>query len=257
MLLYLLTWFLFNQNAIIQNELSPSPHLQKLVQAYPDFIKSATDNTITWKDGTVMQFDDDIKNKKFEQLLNSPDLEDMFAFDYPKTKDYLPIARNQDAGRIRKEDFFLKMYGKTKQEVQSKLTTIVWLPKTLKTTLQVTTVNNVHKKLEAISAELDQKPHLLTYLTDVGGTFNWRNIAGTTRMSAHSFGTTIDINVKYSNYWRWAAKNPTEDSPMIIEYKNRIPYEIVAIFEKHGFIWGGKWYHYDTMHFEYRPELLL
>jgi hypothetical protein len=29
-----------------------------------------------------------------------------------------------------------------------------------------------------------------------------------------------------------------------------------VIFEKHGFIWGGKWYHYDTMHFEYRPELL-
>jgi D-alanyl-D-alanine carboxypeptidase len=24
----------------------------------------------------------------------------------------------------------------------------------------------------------------------------------------------------------------------------------------YGFIWGGKWYHYDTMHFEYRPELM-
>jgi hypothetical protein len=35
-----------------------------------------------------------------------------------------------------------------------------------------------------------------------------------------------------------------------------MPEEIVAIFEKHGFIWGGKWYHFDTMHFEYRPELL-
>ena len=37
---------------------------------------------------------------------------------------------------------------------------------------------------------------------------------------------------------------------------NHIPLEIVAIFERHGFIWGGKWSHYDTMHFEYRPELL-
>ena len=26
--------------------------------------------------------------------------------------------------------------------------------------------------------------------------------------------------------------------------------------EAEGFIWGGRWYHYDTMHFEYRPELL-
>jgi peptide methionine sulfoxide reductase MsrA len=40
-------------------------------------------------------------------------------------------------------------------------------------------------------------------------------------------------------------------------YKNEIPWEIVEIFEKHGFIWGGKWYHYDTMHFEYRPEIIL
>jgi hypothetical protein len=41
-----------------------------------------------------------------------------------------------------------------------------------------------------------------------------------------------------------------------LPYRNAIPLEIVRIFEKHGFIWGGAWYHYDTMHFEYRPELL-
>jgi hypothetical protein len=42
----------------------------------------------------------------------------------------------------------------------------------------------------------------------------------------------------------------------VIPYRNVIPQGIVDIFEKHGFIWGGKWYHYDTMHFEYRPELV-
>jgi D-alanyl-D-alanine carboxypeptidase len=41
-----------------------------------------------------------------------------------------------------------------------------------------------------------------------------------------------------------------------LPYRNRMPQEIVSIFEKHGFIWGGKWNHFDTMHFEYRPELL-
>ena len=35
-----------------------------------------------------------------------------------------------------------------------------------------------------------------------------------------------------------------------------MPLELVAAFERHGFVWGGKWWHYDTMHFEYRPELL-
>ena len=41
-----------------------------------------------------------------------------------------------------------------------------------------------------------------------------------------------------------------------IAYHNRMPKEIVAIFEKHGFIWAGESYHYDTMQLEYRPELL-
>jgi hypothetical protein len=33
--------------------------------------------------------------------------------------------------------------------------------------------------------------------------------------------------------------------------------ELVLIFEKHSFVWGGKWCYYDTTHFEYRPEMLL
>ncbi|MES0403835.1 MAG: M15 family metallopeptidase, partial [Hyphomicrobium sp.] len=56
----------------------------------------------------------------------------------------------------------------------------------------------------------------------------------------------------HTDYWRQA--KPGTDGTYA--YKNKIPMEIVRIFEKHGFIWGGKWHHYDTMHFEYRPELL-
>ena len=63
---------------------------------------------------------------------------------------------------------------------------------------------------------------------------------------------TLDINTKYSNYWQWDCKCKNENTQLI--YKNRIPKKLVMIFEKYGFIWGGNWYHYDTMHFEYRPE---
>jgi len=34
------------------------------------------------------------------------------------------------------------------------------------------------------------------------------------------------------------------------------PTEIIETFERHGFIWGGKWWHFDTIHFEYRPEII-
>ena len=48
----------------------------------------------------------------------------------------------------------------------------------------------------------------------------------------------------------WIQKRRAQPFP----YRSDTPAEIVEIFEKHGFIWGGRWFHYDTMHFEYRPE---
>jgi hypothetical protein len=106
----------------------------------------------------------------------------------------------------------------------------------------------VASKLKAVERELAKIPNIRKYLRPIGGTFKWRKIAGTSRMSVHSFGAAIDINVKYSAYWRWNKGK--------YRYQNKIPLSIVKVFEKHGFIWGGRWYHYDTMHFEYRPELL-
>ena len=42
----------------------------------------------------------------------------------------------------------------------------------------------------------------------------------------------------------------------LLALQTSYPTEIIEAFEKQGFIWGGKWYHYDIMHFEYRPELM-
>ena len=35
-----------------------------------------------------------------------------------------------------------------------------------------------------------------------------------------------------------------------------MPRTVLKVLEQEGFVWGGRWFHYDTMHFEYRPELL-
>jgi hypothetical protein len=65
-------------------------------------------------------------------------------------------------------------------------------------------------------------------------------------------GIAIDLVTEHSHYWRWGRTAFSRPA----NWRNEIPGEIVKIFEKHGFIWGGKWYHFDTMHFEYRPEIL-
>lgn len=225
--------------------------LKKLVKAYPDFLDSADENRLYWKDQTVIEWDDGIQNKTHDEKLDSPDLEDMMSQVYVKGANWdSPPAEDFEPGRIRYEPFFKKMYGSSSGSVQKNLVTISWVPNICGCSVQFNSNNNAAVNLQAVSDEIEQTlgAEFNKYLSRTGGTFNWRNIAGTNRLSTHAFGTSIDINTNYSNYWQWDGN---------MTWKNRIPMEIVEIFEKHGFIWGGKWYHYDTMHFEYRPELLV
>jgi peptidoglycan L-alanyl-D-glutamate endopeptidase CwlK len=239
--------------------LSAAMKMNKLISAYPDFLKKFEDNDIVWKDGSRTSFSDGL-DKTCSELLNSPDLEDQMNMNYTVGKKYATPSKNEDPGRIRFQPFFEKMYGSSATEVEAKLVEITWMPKTVNKKIRVTSVNGISAQLEEISAELEALPDSIKkYLIDVPDTYVWRPIEGTNRVSPHSFGIAVDIDptTKYSGYWKWDNKFETEDcETQTVTYRNKMPLEIVAIFEKHGFIWGGKWYHYDTMHFEYRPELL-
>jgi D-alanyl-D-alanine carboxypeptidase len=129
---------------------------------------------------------------------------------------------------------------------------VVWLPNTWGHVVHITSVNQVARKLSAISHELDElSADDKKYLYPVGGTYVCRHVADTGQTSMHGWGAAIDINPALADYWLWHRVAGGYSA-----YVNHIPSDIVAIFERHGFIWGGRWAHFDTMHFEYRPELL-
>jgi hypothetical protein len=228
--------------------------LDILRRTYPDVVADADGGVLVWKDGTRMPFDDSRPGKDFATLLDAPSLRDQFYAPYPTGEVTAPPRINEDPGRVRYQPFFDKMYGDcTKGEVSKHLVDVPWLSKKWGKTIKITSVNGVAEKLKAVSGELDALPERFDkYLLPPSGTYNCRVIVGTHRVSTHGSGIAIDIAVKYAHYWRWTKSDA--DGRYI--WRNSIPNEIVAIFEKHGFIWGGKWYHFDTMHFEYRPELL-
>ena len=243
--------YLFLASTLCLQSQIPTP-VQKLMKYYPQ-IKSYENGKLIFQDNSSILYEDG-KPKSHKELLENADIEDMFKQPYSIGSISKPISKNYDPGRYRNEAFFRKIYGNSAKEVEKNLVEIVWCPRLVNQKICVSKINGLNKKLDSVSRELDKHSELKKYLTNAGGTFNWRYVSGTKRLSQHSFGASIDINIKYSHYWQWDSKSTSED--ISLKYKNYIPQIIVDIFEKYGFIWGGRWYHYDTMHFEYRPELL-
>ena len=220
-----------------------------LQQSYPDFVRGYEDGSLILPAGTGMRCDDG-KEKDYLQRLDDTDIEDMFRDVYPSGPPARP-AYLADPGRCRCEAFFRKMYGGTAQAVRRRLVPVDWFGQKI----MFTSVNGAADSLRAVEAELRTLPRRYARYFENSSSFYWRQVRGADRLSAHSYGIAIDICTQYSDYWLWT--NPGAAETDELTYRNRIPARIVEAFERHGFISGAKWYHYDTMHFEFRPDLLL
>jgi hypothetical protein len=91
--------------------------------------------------------------------------------------------------------------------------------------------------------------------------WNWRNVASSVNRSFHSYGIAIDLLPKnlgsQATYWQWTARNDPEWWAVPFSKRYQPPEDVIMAFESCGFIWGGKWPFYDTMHFEYHPEVFI
>jgi hypothetical protein len=91
--------------------------------------------------------------------------------------------------------------------------------------------------------------------------WNWRSIADTQSRSFHAYGAALDLlpvsQAGLATYWLWTSQNNSAWWSVPYEKRFHPPEGVIKTFEAYGFIWGGKWLFYDTMHFEYRPEILI
>ncbi|MBX7113803.1 MAG: M15 family metallopeptidase [Myxococcaceae bacterium] len=196
---------------------------------------------LVWNDGRV---------KTPDERFTSPDLKDMFFAPYLSGA-IRPVQGEGDIdepGRARVEQLFKATYGATAWSVSQRMRKIEFFGK------RYSFHPLAHEPLKRVIARLERgvraNRRLGIFLRDIGGTWNWRTIAKSKTLSTHAWGIAIDLSVKHAHYWQWQRpKTP-------LRWANSFPQEIVDAFEAEGFIWGGRWLHYDTMHFEYRPELL-
>lgn len=256
---------------------------RKLHRAYPGIVQGRDGNFLLFTDGTRLPLDDG-RSKDYYERLGDADIEDMFFIPYRTGPDSFTVpAVNEDAGRIRCRAFFEKVYGKivpaknsadvTCPEAESKSfdnplkaeiggrTVIIRLNPTAGAKAAMQRVLEALRRLPGKEQE---------YASVVEGAFNARLIrkndfeGKVTKglPSAHSWGIAIDVRPPEGHsdketvfrYWVWDIGR--QDALQNHDYLTVMPRSVVEAFENEGFIWGGKWHHYDPMHFEYRPELL-
>jgi hypothetical protein len=243
---------------LIPKDLQGDKKLEKIARSlrsgYGDSFKgvfrNASDEVVVRLNDHDFTYDDK-QAKSHQEMLDKPDIEDTFSITYPLGKPFLKPTKNSDPGRFRVEEMFKALYGTTKEQVLENCVTVEFCGRSVlfsKKHGASHALSAVNKDLEKLFAD---QPALRVYVSELGGTFNWRPIAGTTRLSNHSFANSIDLNPSKAAYWSWSPPSSLETFS-----RNGFPAEIVEAFERNGFIWGGKWWHYDTMHFEYRPELI-
>jgi PAS domain-containing protein len=181
--------------------------------------------------------------RSFDERLAAPDVQDVFTPRYRRGPLVAVTEKDFDPGRARPALLFQETYGATAAAVGGALVPVRLVAGTI--SVHRRAAEPLRKVAARLTALVATHPEWVSLFDPLGGGFNFRNVAGTEQLSAHAFGVAVDLNPKYGAYWRWTKA-----------FSNRIPAEIVAAFESEGFIWGGRWYHFDTMHFEYRPELL-
>ena len=234
-----------------RNRRRPRRRLDDLLRAYPEQPARLRRHHLIWRDGTRMAVDDGRPDKTMEEQMRDGSILDQLRLSYPAGAP-LPPAR-EDPGRVRNRALFDKMYGDcTQGEVSPKLVPRRLAADTWGHTMSITSVNGVDRQLAAVSRELDDAARRATRSTSIRSAAPTRAGRRRYRPDQHArLGSGDRHQHGLSDYWLWRhAAGGTA------AYANRIPPEIVEIFERHGFIWGGRWAHFDTMHFEYRPELL-
>ncbi|PYJ32355.1 MAG: hypothetical protein DME88_11300 [Verrucomicrobia bacterium] len=230
------------------------PILAALAAAYPKALQAleirSDQRLFICLAGQKFIYDDGI-TKTSEQRLDHPDIKDMFHDTYPLANPTDRLPKDFDPGRYRVDALFMALYGDSESAVASNCVVAEFCGNSVKFNARYGAADALRAVSAGLTPLLAQKPEIRSYVDKLAGTFNWRKVAGTESLSNHSFATAIDLNVKKAAYWRWVPPSQLETFS-----RKNWPTEIIETFERQGFIWGGKWWHFDTMHFEYRPEII-
>ncbi len=251
--------------------------VQSLAAAWPDRIVETAQRSSDW----MLRIGDDWFAWAHGRLLPEADRaqwEEFAAlpfYPYPLVLPPLPELDEQTASRLRQR--VLDNQKNPPRRNEAFLSALLQAPNRTETEARLISVEvagftvTVHERLreplslvgrELMSLRLVD-PDVAAFLKgirEING-YNYRFVEGTRSRSLHSYGLAVDLiprSYKGKNaYWMWAMAGTPDWWTISYAKRWMLPLPVVRAFERQGFVWGGKWLYFDTMHFEYRPEILL
>jgi hypothetical protein len=249
-----------------------------LVAAYPDYVLSAELRTIESTgsaDWAVLVGDTwfyyaDGKLLPEELLHRAPEYDPIFFYSHPRglSRSTPPelISRRRETGGMgttrrhaRSPHFFNALYrAHNRNEASRQIRTIRFLGKNINVHYMIVEKLTLIEEriMEAAKTDTQVQAYLNNIETIAG--WSWREVSGSQTRSFHSYGVAIDILPRELGgrqiYWQWAGPNWRS-----IPHERRYnpPDAVIRAFESFGFFWGGYWLPFDTIHFEYRPEVFI
>ena len=241
-------------------DLRNDPRVMAFLQAYGPLIDEVTfqendavftvgERSIHFQDGRMLE----------AGRLDQADQYDPFFFPYslgPLTEPPHP-----EEGPAQSTDVLEVLFGRKESEIRRRCESITFLGRRLfVNTLAAGPLRTVEQEILA-SARRDPEVARWIEELEIAYSFMSKGIAGSSSRSYHSWGLAVDlVPESYGGkqvYWRWSRVFNWDGWHRIpLAERWSPPRAVVEAFERHGFLWGGKWAHFDTIHFEYRPEIL-
>jgi hypothetical protein len=176
---------------------------------------------------------------------------------------YQTMANNRNSNPLKRSpDFFDDLWrAHNRNEAYERVKTMRFLGKPV--TVHFMIMEDLSLVEEQIMTAARADRQIQTWVNNISSIegWSWRNIADTQSRSYHSYGLAVDLTPKSlggkETYWLWTARHKPDWWNVSYNSRFHPPAAVIRAFEMYGFIWGGKWLFYDTMHFEYRPEILI
>jgi hypothetical protein len=238
----------------------------EIAQRDGDWMLRIDDSWFAWAHGRILPEDQAARWEDFAPMLFYAyplSLPPLAALDEKAAARLRELVRERRVNPPRRSEDFLSMLLQAwrRAGIEARLVTVncagfpVHVHERLREPLK-----RVSESLIALRAVDPDVAGFLARLREITG-YNYRNVEATRSRSMHSFGLAVDLIPRSyhgkNTYWLWAMNGTPDWWTIPYEKRWMIPPAVVKAFEREGFVWGGKWLFFDTMHFEYRPDILI